>query len=226
MKSTILFFCLILLMSCKSYELRPEARSVELLPRDSLFASIVENKQNSNSPFSKCRSLGDASSDATDEDLAENDVKNQAAAKGANVAFGYRDFLLYNCESLGTLITAQKEIDEKRINQARIQQEIHDREARVAQEKREKELYSKPHYWLYCGKRPRSQVLPSITSAALRDFKPKAFEKKDSGKCDDEAHIKNMVAANFGIACICTDKEIKLNRKTIEAEFGGAEINQ
>jgi hypothetical protein len=120
----------------------------------------------------------------------------------------------YHCASIETLVTLQERLDAEEKKKKEIENE-----------KKVAELFSKPHYWLICGKSPYSQALPSMTIAALRNFKPKAFDKKDSGKCADEAAIQNMVAQNFGIACICTDKEVKLNREKIEKEFGGAEAN-
>jgi len=224
----------LLLIACKSYDLKPVGENVKIIEMpSSLLDSIGREKDKPDSPFSKCKFLGkiksDGGSQLTNKEYgtaneptyfnARNDIANQSGILGANVAFirgSYSDLIgsAYQCESLETLLTLQKTWDE----QEKKRQEIE-------KEKKLAELYSKPHYWLICGKSPHSRVLPSMTSAALRDFKPKAFEKQDSAKCGDEAAIKNMLATNFGIACICTDKEVKLDRQKIEAEFGGAEIN-
>lgn len=223
---------MMLLTACKSYDLKPVGEPVKVLTGSySLEASIKQNSGNSNSPFSKCISRGEVESSGGADRLikstadeisinARNDIANQAGLLGANTVFlrasGNDNFVgyAYQCESIERLVALQTAMDEEE-----------KRKIEVEKERKKAELFSKPHYWLICGKSPYSQVLPSITSGALREFKPKAFEAKDLTRCGNEAEVKNMIAANFGIACICTDKQVKLSREKIEAEFGGAEMD-
>lgn len=221
-----------LLTACKSYDLKPVGEQVKVLKgSNSLEASIKQNSGNSNSPFSKCVFRAEVESSGGADRLvkgtadevsinAQNDIANQAGLLGANTVFfrksGNNNFIgyAYQCESIEKLLALQNTIDEEE-----------KRKIEVERERKKAELFSKPHYWLICGKSPYSQVLPSITNGTLREFKPKAFEAKDLNRCGNEAEVKNMIAANFGIACICTDKQVKLNREKIEAEFGGAEVD-
>ncbi|EPG64663.1 hypothetical protein [Leptospira wolffii] len=81
---------------------------------------------------------------------------------------------------------------------------------------REKELYTKPHHWLYCGPTENSNVPPSVTQEALKQFKLEAFD--ESIKCADTAWLKNRIAGQMGIGCIC--KYIQIDRKKAEVMNG------
>lgn len=67
--------------------------------------------------------------------------------------------------------------------------------------KREKELYSRPHHWLYCSTTGYSNVHPSVTREFLKSFKLTAYE--DSKQCEDAAWGKNQIAMQMGIGCVC-----------------------
>ena len=87
---------------------------------------------------------------------------------------------------------------------------------KAAEEKRERELYSKPHHWLICESTGYSQVPPSLTQAMLKKFKLEAFD--DGGKCADTAWYKNQMANQMGILCSCV--YMKLDRKKAAARAG------
>ncbi|HPM11452.1 MAG TPA: hypothetical protein PK941_13530 [Paludibacter sp.] len=88
--------------------------------------------------------------------------------------------------------------------------------AKAAEEKRKRELYSKPHHWLICESTGYSQVPPSLTQAMLKKFKLEAFD--DGGKCADTAWYKNQMANQMGILCSCV--YMKLDRKKAAARAG------
>lgn len=76
--------------------------------------------------------------------------------------------------------------------------------------RREKELYSRSHYWLYCSDTGYSSVSPSVTREFLRKFKLVAFD--ESSKCEDSAWTKNQMASQMGIGCICKYMTIDKNQ--------------
>ena len=169
------------LTACKSYDLKPAGERVKALVGSyTLEASIKQNAGKSDSPFSKCKFLGGVESGSGEpEDSKVNDIRNQSGLLGANTVFigASGNSLLgsaYHCASIETLVTLQERLDAEEKKKKEIENE-----------KKVAELFSKPHYWLICGKSPYSQALPSMTIAALRNFKPKGFDKKDSGKCAD-----------------------------------------
>lgn len=192
-------FCL----SCFRYELKPGASSVELVSLDGTFLRLIEqNKHNENSGFSKCRSLGTVESDPItvfgDEDRnaqwqkIENDVRNKAFEKGANVVGfgGVSRNALFHCENLSALLAIQKEIDDKAV-----------KEKDAAKEKWDRELFTKPHYWVLCGSNGSSNTLPSVREATVQGLKPEAFATES--ECADRAWITNEVAKNFDVRCTC-----------------------
>ncbi len=213
-----LFICILifggslLISSCKSYELRPEAQNI-LFSRgySSLLMSIKNNSKNQNSVFSNCKNLGYVSTEkddfwrsrATTQSERENDLKNQAAIKGANVLFcdSSKDCYsgeIYHCENLNSVIAAQREIDEREAQ-----------ELKATREKEEKELYSKPHHWVTCIATGYSQMPPSIVQSMLeKNFPPKAFDSENV--CADNASYLTQVGSQFGIQCKC--KYLKMNR--------------
>lgn len=80
----ILLAMLLILCSCKSFELKPEARNVRMFPGNgSLFTFVLTNP-------SKCKFIAVGTSDlnAKNEEEAINDVKNQTAALDGNLVFG------------------------------------------------------------------------------------------------------------------------------------------
>lgn len=136
----LIFGCSLLISSCKSYELKPEAQGVRVWimaqEYDSLLQSIQSNSQNKNSVFSKCKFLGQAPEtewntnpyrNISNRDL-ENDIKNQAARNGANVVFCNnstvcKSGLMYHCENIEAILVAQKDIDERETLKLRAAQE-------------------------------------------------------------------------------------------------------
>ncbi len=87
----------------------------------------------------------------------------------------------------------------------------------LAKEKREKELYSKPHYWLVCASTGYSSNFPpSLAQAMLKKFKLEAFD--DESRCADTAWSKNQMANQMGIECGC--QFMTLNRQKAEAIVG------
>lgn len=213
--SILIFGGLLLTSSCKSYELRPDAQNVRVRfmvqEYDSLLKSIQNNNQNQNSVFSKCKLLGDAPEaewdsnpyrNITNSDL-ENDIKNQAAKKGANVVFCNdsivcKSGIMYRCENVNAILAAQKEMDEQEAEKLK-----------VTREKEEKELYTKPHHWMTCVAGGYTQIPPSIVKSMLNDnFSPKAFDSESV--CADKAFYFTQVGSQFGIQCTC--KYVRLNR--------------
>ncbi|MCG6170083.1 hypothetical protein [Leptospira sanjuanensis] len=229
MKKNKMLICLlyiivsIVLFYCKSYELRPEARNVQIFMRvgdkvksyDSFLKSLQENVQNPSSVYSKCTYLGDApeaeyspSQSPTTEDLL-NDVKNQSFAKGANLVFCNNAYScnagkkfpgqMYYCENLNAVLTAQSADDK--------QAELNEK---IAKEKEEKELYTKPHYWSICVATGNSNLPPSFVQGSLKQFPPKAFDTEN--QCADKAWYLSNVGSQFGIQCSC--KYMKMDRKS------------
>ena len=211
----LIFGGLLLISSCKSYELRPEAQGVRVWimaqEYDSLLQSIQSNSQNKNSVFSKCKFLGQAPEtewntnpyrNISNRDL-ENDIKNQAARNGANVVFCNnstvcKSGLMYHCENVDLILVAQKEIDEREAEKLK-----------AAREKEEKELYTKPHHWVTCVASGYTQMPPSIVQSILEtNFPPKAFDSENA--CADNASYLTQVGSQFGIKCKC--KYVKLSR--------------
>ncbi|TGM65849.1 hypothetical protein EHQ94_02085 [Leptospira meyeri] len=67
--------------------------------------------------------------------------------------------------------------------------------------KREKELYSRPHYWLYCSTTGYSSMHPAVTNQFLQSMKLIAYD--ESLQCENAAWAKNQMAMQMGIGCIC-----------------------
>lgn len=199
-----------------------------------LLASIRdENKQKRSSVFSKCKYLGEVVSDA--KILTFPDLRNQAGEIGANLFFsdGENEHkgIAYRCDDLNGILAAQKEIDLKKAREQEVQtakearerEEIDAREAKqrkqeelAAKEKRGKELYSKPHHWLYCGATGYSNMPPSVTQEMLKQFKLEVFD--ENGKCEDTAFLKNQMGQQMGIGCTC--KFQKVDRQKAESLVG------
>ncbi|TGK94058.1 hypothetical protein EHQ30_11090 [Leptospira brenneri] len=75
--------------------------------------------------------------------------------------------------------------------------------------KKEKELYSRPHYWLYCSTTGYSSMPPSVTNQFLESMKLVAYE--ESSQCENAAWTKNQFAMQMGIGCIC--KYMSIDKK-------------
>jgi hypothetical protein len=219
----IVLSCSLYVVTCKSYQVRPEAQAIQFLRGYySLLKSIEDNSLNQSSVFSKCKFLGNLSTEqddfwrfrATTERERENDLKNQAALKGANVFFcnNTEDCYtgkMYRCENFKAVIAAQKEIDEQKEQELKVAKEKEQEELKAAREKEEEELYSKPHHWVTCVATGYSQMPPSMVQSMLeKNFSPKAFDSEK--ECTDKAWYFSQVGSNFGIQCKC--KYLKLNR--------------
>lgn len=226
MKKGILLSSALLFLYCKSYDLNPKGRSVQIFPaKSSLYKSINNPNQERNSIFSKCVSLDRVYSigGATDGER-ENDIRNQAAEMGANLIFELKndssEGVMYRCDDLDAIIATQREIDlKKKKEQDEIEareKAIRDKEESAEKARKEKELYSKAHHWLFCAPTGYSNLPPSITQEMLSQFKLEAFDSKD--ECDNTAFFKNRLAMQMGIGCIC--KYITISRKKAEALNG------
>lgn len=216
----LVYILINLMISCKSYDLKPNAKSVNLFPNNtSLLRSIQAARTNSQSNFARCKFLGEVASKGADSpEKTENDIKNQASDAGANTVFGqiYSDVYdgeMYFCDGLENLIAEQKQIDVKEAQEREIQAAAAEKEALAAKEKREKELYTKPHHWLYCAVAGRSNMPPSVAQGMLKRFKLESYDS--SAKCEDAAFFKNQLAMQMGIGCIC--QFIKISRQKAEA---------
>jgi|JI10StandDraft_1071094.scaffolds.fasta_scaffold403200_2 hypothetical protein len=95
------------------------------------------------------------------------------------------------------------------------QQAKEEEEARMA-EIREKNLYKKAHYWVYCTVVRRDALPPQFMQAALSQFRPQAYD--DKATCTENAWVFDRGARQLGIACTC--KYAKLDRKKIQRIFG------
>jgi|JI10StandDraft_1071094.scaffolds.fasta_scaffold90737_3 hypothetical protein len=106
------------LTACKSYDLKPAGAGVKALAGSyALEALIKQSAGKSDSPFSKCKFLGEVeSSSGEPEDSKVNDIRNQAGLLGANTVFigASGNSLLgsaYHCESIETLVALQERLD-------------------------------------------------------------------------------------------------------------------
>jgi hypothetical protein len=210
-RSVYILFSLVI--SCKSYDLKPNAQSVILIPNNtSLLQSIKAARTNSQSNFARCKFLGEVAFKGADSpEKTENDIKNQASDAGANTVFGqaYSDVYggeMYACDGLDNIMLEQKQIDVKEEQQREIHVAAAEKEALEAIEKMEKELYSKPHHWLYCGVAGRSNMPPSVVLGMLKKFKLESYDS--SAQCEDVVFFKNQISMQMGIGCICQFIEI------------------
>jgi hypothetical protein len=77
-------------------------------------------------------------------------------------------------------------------------------------------IYSKPQHWLICEARGYSELPPSVIQQFLKRFPLEAFAT--NLKCEDAAWIKNRMANQVGILCVC--EYFKMDERKAREQVG------
>ncbi len=190
---TTLTIVFLLFQTCKTFELKEEARNI-IITKD----QRIENS-------SLCNHITTIAADENAKNEIEkiNDLKNQAQSLGGNLILSdyfklqrptdngtleiIPAFGIYNCKNPATLITS--------LNNKEKEEEL--------EEKRQEEFRtdSNPHNWVICEIMEFTSKPTELADSMLKQIKPKAYESK--AECDKRASISNQVGRGFGLKCLC-----------------------
>lgn len=186
-------FSLAILYSCKTFELKEEARNTIISNNSKIETSNL------------CIYITTITADANEKNDEEksNDLKNTAHSNGGNFiltdyfkiqkptsdgkletipAFG-----VYNCENPSTLLTTLENKEKEQLYEEKRQAELR--------------LDKIPHHWVICESNNFSTTPIPLTQSMLAQMKPKAYETKN--ECDKRASITNQIGREFGFQCSC-----------------------
>ncbi|MCZ8163083.1 MAG: hypothetical protein O9275_20665 [Microcystis sp. LE19-196.1B] len=186
-------FSLILLQTCKTFELKDEARNI-------IFTKDIRIETSN-----LCNQITFliADDNANNEDEKINDLKNQAYSLGGN--FILADFLkiqrptsngkletipafgVYNCNNPTNFIASLDSKEKEDILKEKKQEEFR--------------LDKNPHNWVICESMKISRIPNQLTQSMLNQMKPKAYDSKT--ECDKTASIENQIGREFGFQCTC-----------------------
>ncbi|MCW7475580.1 hypothetical protein [Leptospira levettii] len=190
---TIIFF---LFQTCKTFELKEEARN------------IIITKDQRIEKSSLCNQITTIAADENAKNETEkiNDLKNQAQSFGGNLILSdyfklqrptgngtmeiIPAFGIYNCQNPTTLITS--------LNNKEKEEEL--------EERRQEEFRTdgNSHNWVICETTEFTSKPKELTNSILKQMKPKAYESK--AECEKRALVSNQIGLEFGIKCICQNK--------------------